>query len=298
VQTAGLDTTPRLELVQPATNDPDEGCPAPTSWQALWTAQFQRNGWTKTQPQSLTLRDSFYCRHIPVFRFSLGYYRLIGDIALREANAVFVLNGRVFRKPATLLSAHGFMSPAYNSSNGTSNLDAAVATAVQTFVPQGVSAFSGRVGLADVTIPVIPATPVHIAAGTASPDNAAARAAQFHPDEWESKWDVPFYPVSKYTPALAKKGRLILKGTVARISLDGQYPQWLRIYFKESPDNAVTLCTPSADIFDEFGDGYRGLIGRTVEAAGDIDGLCTPKGGIRIVQSNQFRALSTETAVP
>jgi hypothetical protein len=139
---------------------------------------------------------------------------------------------------------------------------------------------------------------VQIAAGTTSPDNAAARAAQFHPDAWEQKWDVPFYPVSKYTPALAKKGRLILRGTVARLSTDGQYPQWLRIYFKESPDNAVTLCTPSADIFDEFGDGYKGLIGRTVEAAGDIDGLCTPKGGIRILQSNQFRALSTETAVP
>ena len=80
--------------------------------------------------------------------------------------------------------------------------------------------------------------------------------------------------------------------------MNGNYPQWLRIYFKEAPDAAVTLCTPSADIFDGFGDGYKGLIGRTVEAAGDIDGLCTPKGGMRILQSNQFRALSTETAVP
>jgi hypothetical protein len=232
-----------------------------------------------------------------VFRFPLGYYRLIDDVALRESNAVFVLNGRVFRKPATLLSGHGFLSPSY-SSRDTAPLDETLAAAVQTFVPQSINAFAGRIGLTDVAVPVIPAAPVHIAAGTASPDNAAARATQFHPDAWEQQWDVPLYAVSTYTPALAKKGRLILRGTVARLSMDGQYPQWLRIYFKESPDNAVTLCTPSADIFDEFGDGYKGLIGRTVEAAGDIDGLCTPKGGIRIVQSNQFRALSTETAVP
>jgi hypothetical protein len=297
--TIGIDTAPRLELEQPAISDPDEGCPAPQSWQALWSAQFQRNRWTKTQSQSLTLRHSFHCRHIPVLRFALGYYRLIDDIALRESNAVFVLNGRVFRKPVTLLSGHDFLSPSYSSSStATDNQDDAIGTAVQMFVPQSVDAFGGRLRLPDVAVPPIPATPVQIAAGTTSPDNAAARAAQFHPDAWEQKWDVPFYPVSKYTPALAKKGRLILRGTVARLSTDGQYPQWLRIYFKESPDNAVTLCTPSADIFDEFGDGYKGLIGRTVEAAGDIDGLCTPKGGIRILQSNQFRALSTETAVP
>jgi hypothetical protein len=132
----------------------------------------------------------------------------------------------------------------------------------------------------------------------ASADTPAARTALFHPDAWERNWDVPFYPVSKYTPDLARKGRLILRGTVARLSMDCNFPQWLRFYFKEAPDNAVTLCTPSADIFDQFGDGYKGLIGRTVEAADDIDDLRKPKGGIRILQSNQFRALSTEPAIP
>ncbi|HTM01986.1 MAG TPA: hypothetical protein VL173_00660, partial [Vicinamibacterales bacterium] len=94
------------------------------------------------------------------------------------------------------------------------------------------------------------------------------------------------------------KGRLILQGTVARVSVFGNFPQSLRISFKESPGDAVTACTPSPDIFSEFGDGYKGLIGRTIEVAGDVEGLCTPNGGVRIYQSNQVRALSTEKAVP
>jgi hypothetical protein len=298
VQTSGLDTTPRMETYQPAIDDPDEACPSPDGWSAAWNAQFQRARWTRAaSPSPLAIRDSFHCRHIAVVRFSSGYYRLVDDVSLREANAVFVLNGRVFRKPATLLSMHRRMTPSYSTS-GDGTLKDALAAAEQTFVPQSTNEFMNRLGQADTRIPVIPATPVRIVAGTTSPDNAAARATVFHPDGWERRWDVPFYPVSKYTPDLAKKGRLILQGVVARISMDGQYPQWLRIYFKESPDSGVTLCTPSADIFDDFGEGYKGLIGRTVEAAGDIDTLCTPKGGIRILESAQFRSLSNEPGVP
>jgi hypothetical protein len=297
VATTGLDTIPRVETVQPATDDPDEGCPSPTSWEAKWNTDLQRNHrWTRPASSSLTLRHSFYCRHIPVFRFALGYHRLSDEVSLREANAVFVLNGRVFRKPATLWASHHLDTPA--SSSKDDNQDSALAKAVDQFIPLSILEFSLHVDEPEPGVPVIPATPVRIAAGTASPDTPATRATVFHPDAWERHWDVPFYTVSQYTPDLARKGRLLLRGTVARISMDGQFPQWLRIYFKESPDNAVTLCTPSADIFDEFGTGYKGLIGRTVEAAGDIDGLCTPKGGIRILQSNQFRAYSTETNIP
>jgi hypothetical protein len=296
--TAGIDTIPQLELVQPATDAVDEGCPAPASWRTSWSAAFQHNRWTKPQtPAPLTLRHSFYCRHIPVFRFSPGYYRLVDDIALRESNAVFVLNGRVFRKPGTLLSAHHFTTPSYSSSGG-GTLDDALVAAEQTFIPQSVAEYSTRLGLVDVSVPVIPATPVRIVTATASPDNPVARAKVFRPDAWERKWDVPFYRVGDYRPELARKGRLILQGTVARISMEGNYPRSLHIYFKEAPDNVVTACTPSPDIFDQFGDGYKGLIGRTIEVVGDVEGLCTPKGGVRIYQSNQFRVLSTETAVP
>lgn len=298
VQTSGLDTLPRIEAYQPAIDDPDEACPPPDAWAATWTTQFQRAGWTRAaSPSPLAVRDSFHCRHIAVFRFSSGYYRLVDDVSLREANAVFVLNGRVFRKPATLLSMHHRMTPSYSSSGDVSLKDA-LGAAEQAFIPRSIGDLVSRLGQADTRVPMIPATRVTIATGTTSPDNPAARAAVFHPDAWERHWDVPFYPVSKYTPDLAKKGRLILRGTVARLSMDGQFPQWLRIYFKESPDNAVTLCSPSADIFDDFGQGYKGLIGRTVEAAGDIDSYCTPKGGIRIVESAQFRALSSEPGDP
>jgi hypothetical protein len=82
------------------------------------------------------------------------------------------------------------------------------------------------------------------------------------------------------------------------VTTDGTSPTWLRIYFKEAPDSALTVCTASPDIFDYFGSNYRGLIGRTLRAAGDISGLCTPKGGIQIVQSNQVYVFGTESDVP
>ena len=87
---------------------------------------------------------------------------------------------------------------------------------------------------------------------------------------------------------------MILQGSVSRVSLQGNFPTRLFIYFKESPDNSVTVCTPSPDIFSEFGTGYRGLIGRTLEVAGDMQGSC----GIFVNQSNQFRVYSTERSVP
>ena len=113
-------------------------------------------------------------------------------------------------------------------------------------------------------------------------------------DSWERKWDAPFVPVAQYTSAQARRGRMILRGTVSRVALQGNFPQRLIIYFKESADNSVTVCTPSPDIFREFGTGFRGLIGRTLEVAGDVQGGC----GLFVAQSNQFRVLSTETQVP
>jgi hypothetical protein len=80
---------------------------------------------------------------------------------------------------------------------------------------------------------------------------------------------------------------------VSRVTLEGNFPQRLRIFFTESPDNTVAVCTPSPDIFSAFGTGFRGLLGRTLEVAGDMQGC-----GIFVAQSNQFRVLSTETHVP
>jgi hypothetical protein len=280
---------PQVELIQPATDDPDEACPEPNSWRQNWNLEIQRKRWTNAQmPSPFTVRHTFRCRHVPVFRFANGYYRLVDNVSLRESNAVFVLNGRVFRKPVTLVSTHRMLTDQGD------NLD----SAVQLFVPQSVVEFSGQVEIGNVNAPSIAPTAVRIAAGTASPDNAAARAAKHEPDSWEQMWNAPFYTVSQYTPTLARKGRMVLQGTVARVTREDGFPPWLRIYFKEAPDNAVTVCSPSSDIFDEFGTNYRGLIGRTLRAAGDIDGLCIPKGGIRVVQSNQISVYGTEPAAP
>jgi hypothetical protein len=112
-------------------------------------------------------------------------------------------------------------------------------------------------------------------------------------DSWEREWEAPFVPVAQYTPAQARRGRMILQGTVSRVALEGNYPQRLRIFFKESPDNSAAVCTPSPDIFSEFGTGFRGLLGRTLEVAGDMEGC-----GIFVAQSNQFRVIRTETHVP
>jgi len=280
-------TAPQVEAIQPATDDPDEACPEPKSWRQTWTLEIQRKRWPAQTPSPFTVRHTFRCRHVPVFRFSGGYYRLVDDVALREANAVFVLNGRVFRKPATLASAHRILT------DQGENLDAVV----QLFVPQSVLQFSGLIE-GSVDAPVIAPAAVRIAAGTASPDDAAARAAKHVPDTWERKWNAPFYTVSQYNPTLARKGRMVLEGTIANVKLEGSTPQWLRIYFKEAPANVVNVCTPSPDIFSEFGTSYRGLIGRTLRVAGDIDGLCIPNGGIRVVQSNQAVVYGSETAVP
>ena len=280
-------TVPQVETIQAVTDDPDEACPESKSWRQNWMLEIQRKRWTSQTPSAFTVRHVFRCRHVPVFRFAGGYYRLVDDVSLREANAVFVVNGRVFRKPATLVSAHRMLT------DQGENLD----SAVQLFVPQSVLQFSGLIE-GNLNLPAIAPAAVRIAAGTASPDDPVARAAKHEPDAWERKWNAPFYTVGQYNPTLARKGRMVLEGTVAGVKTEGSTPTWLRIYFKEAPGNVVNLCTPSPDIFSEFGSDYRGLIGRTLKVAGDIDGLCIPHGGIRVVQSSQVYVYGAEPAVP
>lgn len=278
---------PQVETIQAAPDDPDEACPEPKSWRQSWTLEIQRKRWPAQTPSPFTVRHAFRCRHVPVFRFAGGYYRLVDDVSLREANAVFVLNGRVFRKPATLVSAHRMLTDQGEN----------LGSAVQLFVPQSVLQFSGLLE-GNLNVPAIAPAAVQIAAGTASPDNPVARAAQHQPDTWERTWNAPFYTASQYNPTLARKGRMVLEGTVATVKTEGSSPPWLRIYFKDMPGNVVNVCTPSPDIFGAFGNNYRGLIGRTLKVAGDIDAMCIPHGGIRVVQSDQVYVYGAEPAVP
>lgn len=273
-----IETAPRLELVQPAPDDPQQVCPPPASWRTLWNDVFRQAEWTAGQGQpDLTLRHTFYCRWErdgPV----------ANDIALRQSNGVFALNGRIFRKPVTLLTRQKLTRIRADDDGAEIAKD----------MHDALEDFGHQLEFGTSLATALPPTPLRIAAGTASPDNPAARIGAHRMDAWERKWEAPFVPVAQYTPAQARRGRMILRGTVSRVALQGNFPQRLIIYFKESPDNSVTVCTPSPDIFRDFGAGFRGLIGRTLEVAGDVQGGC----GLFVAQSNQFRVLSTETQVP
>jgi hypothetical protein len=275
---ADVDRSPRLELVQPANADPGTACPVPRNWRVLWNDTFRRTGWAAGQPLTdLTMRHTFDCRWE-----RLG--RIASDITLRESNGVFALNGRTFRKPVTLLTFHDVAALSSRDDGG-----------IDMFIRDDLDDFAERTlsfGVSDA--PALPPAPLRIAAGTPSPDNPAARIGPHRMDSWERKWEAPWIPVAQYSTAQARRGRMILQGTVSRVALQGQFPTRLFIYFKESPDNSVTVCTPSPDIFVEFGTGYRGLIGRTLEVAGDAQNGCS----IFVNQSNQFRVYSTERNVP
>jgi len=275
---------PRLELVQPATDNPDNFCSAPRNWRNLWNDTLDDHAWNAPPAGERTLRHSFYCSWE---HYAGGFFRIADDIALRESNAVFALNGRVFRKPVTLLAQHGVGMAGSNEDTLNANLENILRSALDHF-----GRFEIRLRRSDA--PAIPPAPLRIAAGTASADNPAGRNSGHKLDSWERRWEAPWIPVAQYTTAQARRGRMILQGTVSRVSLQGNFPTRLFIYFKESPDNSVTACTPSPDIFSEFGPRYRGLIGRTLEVAGDAQNGC----GIFVNQSNQFRVYSTERNVP
>jgi hypothetical protein len=255
----------------------------------LWNQVFQDNRWDTSRPTSeLTLRHTFYCSWE---HYRPGFFRVTDDITLRESNAVFALSGRTFRKPVTLLDQDGLATLGQREDKIDERVEMYIDADLEEFVDEELS-----LGFSDAKD--IPPAPLRIAAGTASPDTPAARIGPHRLDPWERKWEAPWIPVAQYTAAQARRGRMILEGTVSRVALQGNFPQRLTIYFKESPDNSVTVCTPSPDIFVEFGTGYRGLVGRTLEAAGDIDGRCTPNGGVFVAQSNQFRVRGTDTYVP
>ena len=275
---------PRLELVQPATDNPVNFCAAPRDWRNRWDDVFDAHVWDPPTSAERTLHHSFFCtwQH-----YGPGFFTVADDIALRESNGVFALNGRIYRKPVTLLAQHGVGWVGNDENALNSNIEKVIDAALGHFSISEILR-----GSSDA--PVMPPAPLRIAAGTASPDNPAARIGPHRMDSWERRWEAPWIPVAQYSTAQARRGRMILQGTVSRVSLQGQFPTRLFIYFKESPDNSVSVCTPSPDIFSEFGTGYRGLIGRTLEVAGDTQGGC----GIFVNQSNQFRVYSTERNVP
>lgn len=84
-------------------------------------------------------------------------------------------------------------------------------------------------------------------------------------------------------------------GTVSRVEVDqNSSPQWVSIYFKESPDATFVVCSPYPDLFKErVGLNLSALIGKTLEAAGQVEspycGQKVSKGSIRVVESTQWK---------
>ncbi|MGH9729828.1 MAG: hypothetical protein ACRD4V_14735 [Candidatus Acidiferrales bacterium] len=87
---------------------------------------------------------------------------------------------------------------------------------------------------------------------------------------------------------------LVVVGTVSRVEVDPNgSPNWVTIYFKESPNATFVVCSPYPDLFQErVGLNLNALVGKTLEAAGQVElpycGGNAPKGSIRVVESTQW----------
>jgi len=107
---------------------------------------------------------------------------------------------------------------------------------------------------------------------------------------------MPVQSPASYGAAWMGQDRVI-RGTVSRVSVrSGVRPYWLTIFFKESPDAAFVVCSPSPDMFQEtVGDLYR-LVGKTLEVTGQVEGsMCAGKGAsIRVVDSQHYRVLGLQ----
>ena len=89
---------------------------------------------------------------------------------------------------------------------------------------------------------------------------------------------------------------MVVVGTVSRVEVDPDgSPQWVSIYFKESPDATFVVCSPYPDLFQErVGLNLSALVGKTLEAAGQVESpYCgqkkVSKGSIRVVESKQWQ---------
>ena len=82
---------------------------------------------------------------------------------------------------------------------------------------------------------------------------------------------------------------------MSRVEVDPNgSPQWVSIYFKESPDATFVVCSPYPDLFQEkVGLNLSVLVGKTLEAAGQVEspycGSKASKGSIRVVESTQWK---------
>jgi hypothetical protein len=97
-----LDVEPKLDITA---QFKAPACAGGATLRELWKYEFQRLKWTRKVPEpSLTIEHFFECRkdNVPDV---VPIVHVIHHIFLKEANAIFEVNGELFRKPATLQSA-------------------------------------------------------------------------------------------------------------------------------------------------------------------------------------------------
>jgi hypothetical protein len=135
-----------------------------------------------------------------------------------------------------------------------------------------------------------------LAADAAGNPNVKVEAQMIRRDEEDNRrrWAGTRQSPAAYDPQWIGQN-LVVIGTVSRVDIDTKgFPQWVTIYFKESPDATFVVCSPYADLFQErVGLNLSALVGKTLEGAGEVESpKCGPnasKGSIRLVESKQWQ---------
>ena len=97
-----LDVEPKLDLTAEF-KEPE--CAGGPTLRELWSHEFKLLKWMRQAAQPpLTVEHEFQCR-IQKDRGAVAVFHVIHHVSLKEANAVFELNGELFRKPVTLQSS-------------------------------------------------------------------------------------------------------------------------------------------------------------------------------------------------
>ncbi len=124
--------------------------------------------------------------------------------------------------------------------------------------------------------------------------NVEAQMIQREQENNRQRWAGTRQSPAAYNPQWVGQNVAVV-GTVSRIEIDsGSSPQWVSIYFKESPDASFVVCSPYPDLFQErVGLNLSVLVGKTLEAAGEVEspscGNKMSKGSIRVVVSTQWQ---------
>jgi hypothetical protein len=124
------------------------------------------------------------------------------------------------------------------------------------------------------------------------------RFARYKPGSaasWAEQWQqAPQLSPAQYDAALMGS-TAIFRGTVSRYSIDTKgFPQWITIYFRESPNGAFVVCSPYPDMFQEVvGMNLNALVGKTLEVVGPVEAaMCAAKGqnagSVRVLESGMF----------